>query len=185
MTLFWIGSTLRRKPTSRRGLFCLAFLIALGLAGGSYATRASDTLIGRVAPGFLRHGLHGETVDLSSYRGKVVLLNFWATWCGPCRSELPRFDRWQAKYQARGLQVLAISMDDNPALARGVVEKLRLQFPVVMGDSELGGLYGGIFGLPVTYLIDRNGIVRKRIGGEAKPQVLEQEIVDLLSEPDR
>ena len=185
MMPIWIGSTLFRKPFSRGGLFCLAFLIALYLADGSDALRASDTLIGRVAPSFARRSLHGETVNLSSYRGKVVLLNLWATWCGPCRTELPRFDRWQAKYQARGLQALAISMDDDPALARGVVEKLRLHFPVAMGDSQLGSLYGGIFGLPVTYLIDRDGIANKRIEGEAKSDLLERETVDLLSEPDR
>jgi peroxiredoxin len=185
MTPFWIGSTPFRKPLSRRGLFCLAVLITLCLANGSDAVRASGRLIGRVAPGFARRSLHGETVDLSGYRGKVVLLNFWATWCGPCRAELPRFDRWQAKYQARGLQVLAISMDDDPALARGVVDKLGLHFPVVMGDSQLGSLYGGVFGLPVTYLIDRNGVVRRRIEGEAKSDVLEKEIVALLSEPNR
>ncbi len=76
-------------------------------------------------------------------------------------------------------------MDDDPALARGVVQKLHLSIPVLMGDPKLGERYGGVFGLPVTFLIDRNGIVRKRIEGEVKPDLIENDLRQMLSAPRR
>lgn len=176
------ASGLLRWPHFMGGRFFLVLLFIGCLAHSSAGAPASDQLIGRAAPGFTRTSLHGEAVSLSGYRGKVVLLNFWATWCGPCRAELPRFDLWQTKYKTRGLQVVAVAMDDEPVLVRSVAEKLRLRYPVVLGDAQLGNDYGGIFGLPVTYLIDRDGVVRKRIEGEANPTQLERELRAVLSE---
>jgi len=162
----------------------LAIAAICATIAGSTA-RASDLLLNKPAPVFSRADLRGEKIDLAHYRGKVVLLNFWATWCAPCRIELPHFNDWQAKYKAQGLQVLAVSMDDDPALARGVAQKLHLSFPVLMGDPKLGGRYGGVFGLPVTFLIDRNGFVRKRIEGEVRLDSIESDVKQLLSEAKR
>lgn len=165
---------------------CAAMLLAAFCGGSSgHAIAASDETANHPAPVFSRVELHGKKIDLADYRGKVILLNFWATWCAPCRVELPRFSSWQTSYEKQGLQVLAVSMDDNEALTRGVVQKLRLSFPVMMGDAKLGDLYGGIFGFPVTFLIDRKGIIRQRIEGEADLDKTESRVKALLLEPGR
>lgn len=169
----------------KRRLLFVAVLAAVFCAGGACAVHASEPLLNRPAPHFARQSLSGEKIDLADYRGKVVLLNFWATWCVPCRIELPRFDAWQAKYGRRGLAVVAVSMDDDPAQARRVVQKLHLGFPVLVGDAKLGEQYGGVFGLPVTFLIDRRGIVRRRIEGEQKLDWLEQQVETMLADTKR
>lgn len=138
-------------------------------------------MVGKAAPGFVRTDLAGHPVDLASYRGKVVLLNFWATWCAPCRVELPKFNACQKQYRADGLQVVAISMDDADAGVRRTVRRLHLDLPVVMGDARLGETYGGVLGLPVTFLIDRDGKIVARIRGETDLQEMESRIKQLLA----
>jgi thiol-disulfide isomerase/thioredoxin len=112
----------------------------------------------------------------------VVLLNFWATWCAPCQLEIPRFVAWQRQYGPSGLQVIGISMDDDPALVRKLYKKLGLNYPVAMGDEKLGELYGGILGLPVTYLIDSNGKVSAEYHGEADLNAIEVQLKLLLAD---
>jgi cytochrome c biogenesis protein CcmG/thiol:disulfide interchange protein DsbE len=133
-----------------------------------------------VAPGFSRHDLDHRNVNLSAYRGKVVLLNFWATWCAPCLTEIPRFAEWQQKYGGRGLQVIGISMDDDEAPVHAAYKKYKLNYPVLMGDEQLGELYGGVLGLPVTFLIDRNGKIRFKHEGAANLNILGREVKALL-----
>ncbi|HEX4005209.1 MAG TPA: TlpA disulfide reductase family protein [Acidobacteriaceae bacterium] len=157
-----------------------AFLLCALLAGGSAG--ATESLLNRLAPVFALPDLHGERVDLAKDRGKVVLLNFWATWCGPCRLEMPRFMAWQKQYGARGLQVVGVSIDDSAAPVRPFVEKMRLNYPVVMGSAELGERYGGVLGVPVTFLIDRHGVVRARFAGEERLDAMEKELEKLLAE---
>jgi peroxiredoxin len=135
-----------------------------------------------LAPEFTLHDLSGASIDLASLRGKVVLLNFWATWCGPCEVEMPIFADWQRQYGPQGFQVIGISMDDDPALARKLVQKLKLNYPVAMGDEKLGELYGGVLGLPLSFLIDRNGIVREKFQGEIEPKTIESRLKVLLSQ---
>jgi peroxiredoxin len=96
---------------------------------------------------------------------------------------MPTFVQWQRDYGPRGLQVIGISMDDDPALARRMKAKLRLNYPVAMGDEKLGELYGGVLGLPLTYLIDRNGIIRAKFQGETDLKTMEQQLKALLAEP--
>jgi thiol-disulfide isomerase/thioredoxin len=126
------------------------------------------SLLHRPAPAFSRRSLDGTRVRLRAYRGKVVLLNFWATWCPPCQVELPRFAAWQAKYNADGLQVIAISMDDDPAPVHALARRLGLGFPIILGDPSIGSRYGGVLGLPVTFLIARDGTVAARFEGAAE-----------------
>ena len=152
------------------------------VAGLLRATPAQITVLHKQAPEFVRNDLSGKKVDLNAYRGKVVLLNFWATWCGPCQVELPHFAAWQKQYGPAGLQVIAVSMDDESTSVRPVVRKLKLDFPVVMGDEKLGILYGGVLGLPVTFLIGRDGKVNERIEGGADLQALESKIKQLLAQ---
>ncbi len=145
------------------------------------AGAAQPSLVHKPAPIFVRTSLSGQRIDLAACRGKVVLLNFWATWCGPCQVELPRFSEWQKQYGPKGLQVIAVSMDDDSTGVRPVVRKLNLDFPVVMGDERLGKLYGGVLGLPVTFLISRDGKVAARIEGGADLQAMERQIQQLLA----
>lgn len=137
----------------------------------------------RQAPNFSLPDLSGQKLSLSSYRGKVVLLDFWATWCAPCREEIPRFVEMQDKYRAQGLQILGVSIDDSPEPVREFYQKFQMNYPVVMGNAKTGELYGGILGLPVAYLIDREGRITSRHIGATSPAVFEKEIVNMLEQP--
>jgi len=154
-------------------------VVLLGV-GGVCAQTPSPDLVHKAAPAFVRVDLAGRKIRLKDYRGKVVLLNFWATWCAPCAVELPRFAEWQKTYGAQGLQVLAVSMDDDAAPVRRMARRLHLDFPVLMGDAKLGEGYGGVLGLPITFLIDRDGNVVERIKGETDLPRLENDINTLL-----
>lgn len=168
-----------RMPGARLRLGIGLALCAL-LTGGSAG--ATESLLNRPAPVFALPDLQGTRVDLAKDRGKVVLLNFWATWCGPCRLEMPRFVTWQRQYGPRGLQVIGVSIDDTPAPVKPFVEKMHLNYPVVMGSAELGERYGGVLGVPITFLIDRHGIIRARFAGEERLDAMQREVERLLSQ---
>ncbi len=144
--------------------------------------QSQTALLHRPAPGFVRSDLNGQRIDLRALRGKVVLLNFWASWCGPCQVELPAFQSWQTKYDSSGLQVITVAMDDDTGPVTAVVKKLQLRLPVVMGDDELGKMYGDILGLPITFLISRKGMLVERVEGAADISTLETKVRMLLSE---
>ena len=156
-------------------LFCL--YLGASLTPVSFA---ASSLLHKDAPEFVRTDLKHQKLDLHAYRGKIVLLNFWATWCAPCRLEMPRFVAWQNQYGPRGLQVIGISMDDDPALARKMFDKMKLNYPVAMGDEQLGILYGGVLGLPLTYLIDGQGRVQALFQGETDLKQIEKQFKPLL-----
>lgn len=169
------------SPRGRR-VMCLIASACLAIPCAPVAS-AADSLIHKPAPTFARTDLDHKQLDLRAYRGKVVLLNFWATWCAPCQLEMPHFVAWQTQYGARGLQILGISMDDDPALVRNLYQKLHLNYPVAMGDAKLGKLYGGVLGLPVTFLIDRNGEVQAEFQGETDLGRIESTFLPLLKQP--
>lgn len=130
----------------------------LAPAGGSQTAT-------NIAPDFTLKSLEGQPVTLSSFRGKVVLLDFWATWCTPCRAEIPRFIEWQKKYAGQGLVVLGVSMDDSSKDAENYAREMKITYPVVMGTNEVADAYGGVLGLPVNLVIARDGkIVTKDVG---------------------
>jgi thiol-disulfide isomerase/thioredoxin len=137
-------------------------------------------LIDKPAPEIARKDLTGAALDLRALRGKVVLLNFWATWCAPCQSEIPVFSEWQ-RHDGPGLQVVGISMDDDAAPVRSLIARLKVNYPVAMGDAALGVRYGGVLGLPLTYLIDKHGIVRARFQGETNPKTIEKQLKAMLA----
>ena len=159
------------------------FLFLVLIAPSLQAAPAPLSLLHKPAPSFIRSDLNGNRVSLRAYRGKVILLNFWATWCVPCRQELPRFAEWQKQFGPEGLQVIAVSMDDTPNPVRAVVRKLKPDYPIIMGDAKLGTRYGGVLGLPITFLIDRNGRVDARLKGEADLHAMEYRIKVLLAQP--
>lgn len=142
-------------------------------------SKADDNAL-RVAPDFTRTDINGQIVSLDSYRGKAVLLNFWATWCGPCLTEIPRFVSWQRTFGPR-LQIVGISMDDDVAPVKRAYQKYQMDYPVVMGDPKLAERFGGVLGLPLSYLIDSEGRVVARYQGEVNLKQLELQIKSLLA----
>ena len=143
-------------------------------------TRGNITATRQFAPKFSLTDLSGQKLDLSSYRGRVVLLDFWATWCGPCRTEIPRFVDLQSKYQDQGLQIIGISLDDDPKPVRVFYQQFKMNYPVAIGDANLAERYGGILGLPVTFLIDRDGRIYAKHVGETDVSIIEHEIKSLF-----
>lgn len=164
--------------TNLRGVLAVC-LATLTLSTQAVSSFASDRPL-RMAPEFTRMDLQGRPVSLLSFRGKVVLLNFWATWCEPCVSEIPRFTKWQSTYEAAGLRIVGVSMDDDAAAVKWAYEKYHLNYPVVMGDAELGESFGAVLGLPLSYLIDPEGRIVARYQGEPDLKKLESQIKSLL-----
>ncbi|MGO8935130.1 MAG: TlpA family protein disulfide reductase [Terracidiphilus sp.] len=168
-------NTLRRMLIAG---FVAASLAASAVPAGS----AAADLLNRKAPDFTLTGFNGQTLRLSGFRGKVVLLNFWATWCTPCQAEMPVFAAWQHQYAPLGFQVIGISMDDTAPPARRLVERLKLNYPSALGDARLAARYGGVLGLPLTFLIDRDGAVRARFQGETDVKTIESRVNALLAQ---
>ena len=135
----------------------------------------------RVAPDFSLTDLSGQSIKLSDYRGKVILLDFWATWCEPCKTEIPHFIDMQNRYAGQGLQVIGISMDDEEKPVRDFQQQFKMNYPVAIGNAKLAESYGGLLGLPITFVIDRQGRIYKRHIGQTEPSVFEGEIRKLLA----
>jgi peroxiredoxin len=118
------------------------------------------------APDFALQDANGATVHLSDYKGKVVLLDFWATWCAPCKVEIPWFMEFEQQYKDRGFAVLGVSMDDGGwADVKKYIEKEKINYRILLGNDEVGGKYGGVDSLPTTFLIDRDGRVAAKHEG--------------------
>jgi thiol-disulfide isomerase/thioredoxin len=133
------------------------------------------------APGFELKDLKGRVVRLSDYRGKVVLLNFWATWCPPCRAEMPELVKLQSKYQARGLQVVGVTYPEYRRRdVQKMIRQLKVNYPIVLGNRELGAKYKVGEVLPTTIVIDRDGKIRGHILGILEPEEFEQSVKPLL-----
>ena len=134
-----------------------------------------------LAPDFSLTDITGKPLKLSDYQGKVVVLDFWATWCGPCRIEIPGFIELQKRYASQGFTMIGISMDDSPEPVVDFYRQLQMNYPVAVGNDRLGELYGGMLGLPTTFLIGRDGRIYAKHVGAADPSVFETEVKELLA----
>ena len=131
---------------------------------------------------FTLKDMNGKDISLASLKGKVVLLNFWATWCGPCRLEIPWFVEFQEKYEDQGLRVVGISVDDPPEALPPFAKRFKVNYPLIVGADreDVQKAYGPIFGVPITFIIDRSGrICIKHVGPVSREQ-FENEIKSLL-----
>jgi peroxiredoxin len=121
---------------------------------------ASPELAGQPAPDFVLKSASGNNLRLSEYRGEVVMINFWATWCGPCRQELPLLDELYGRYNKVGFSLLGVNIDDDSGKAMQMVEELGVSFPVLFDkQKEVSKLYA-VEAMPVTVLVDREGTIR-------------------------
>jgi len=134
-----------------------------------------------LAPDFSLGDLSGQKLRLADYRGKVVLLDFWATWCGPCRIEIPGFVELQNRYRDKGFTIIGISMDDGPEPVKEFYREFKMNYPVALGDEKVSELYGGIIGLPTSLLIGRDGRIYAKHTGAAPQSTFEEEIQMLLT----
>jgi peroxiredoxin len=176
------------KTPSRPAFFrstrtLLACLSAL-LLGTAASVAAAATAVGSPAPDFTLRVLDGPNLRLQEQRGKVVLVNFWATWCGPCRKEMPHLNRIADKYRSSGLVLLGINVDDDARNAADLAAKLGVKFPVLFDtDKKVSKLYD-LNSMPSTLVIDRNGRVRYLHRGyqDGYEDLYDKQIRDLLKE---
>lgn len=133
-----------------------------------------------LAPDFMVKDSSGAGLRLSAYKGKVVLLNFWATYCVPCRTEIPWFIEFDKSYRDKGLVVVGISMDEEWADVKKFVGEKRIDYKIGLGNEDLAKKYGGLDALPETYIIDREGRVAAHHVGLVPKADVEKEITQVL-----
>ncbi len=172
---------------------CLAFRV-LGLAGlvvlgGCMARQEAVEAASSVkpaeernnAPDFTLKDPDGKTVHLSDYRGSVVLLNFWATWCGPCKIEIPWFVEFERQHKDRGFAVLGVSMDEGGwETVKPYLQRVKVNYRILMGTDEVAEAYGGVSSLPTTFVIDREGKIASVHVGLVGKSEYENDISEVL-----
>lgn len=132
-----------------------------------------------IAPGFTLPDLNGKPVSLADFKGKVVVLDFWATWCPPCRREIPDFIKLQTEYGSKSVQIVGIALDE-PGKVQEFARQNGMNYPVLLGTQEISVKYGGIEGIPTTFIIDKNGKIANRFEAFRPRAVFEEEIKKLL-----
>lgn len=176
-------------------LIVVAMVVSLMLVLGFNLARhrqspgavAAGKMQGKQAPDFTLQTLEGKTVKLSDYRGKAVLLNFWATWCEPCKLEMPWFVEMQKQYGPQGLQIIGVAMDDaDPKDIAKFATDLHVDYPILVGkDAErdaVGTAYGGVQFLPETFFISRDGVVADKIFGLKGRGEIEDSVKKVLAQ---
>ena len=142
---------------------------------------AQDGWTGKVAPEFALQSLENKTVRISDFRGRVTLVNFWATWCAPCRVEMPSLVALRNAYHNRGFEVVGVAMDDDDrAKVEKFVHDMHVGYPIVLKDTSVGDAYGGVRFLPQSFLLDRDGKVLAHIVGMRNKDEFEAEIRRVL-----
>jgi len=127
------------------------------------------------APAFTLTDINGKSVSLSDFKGKVVILDFWATWCPPCKREIPDFIKLQKEFGSRGLQVVGIALDE-PGKVQAYASQNGINYPVLLGSDDIAWKYGGIQGIPTTFIIDKTGKIVSKFEGYRPREVFESEI---------
>ena len=162
-------------------MLVFGFQVARRKSGGM--ANAGADMKGVEAPDFTLQSLDGKTVHLSDFRGKGVLLNFWATWCQPCKIEMPWFAELQKQYGPQGLQILGVAMDDaGPEEIGKFAHDLGVNYPILVGQEAVGNAYGGVQFLPATFYIGRDGKVLDKVFGLKGRGEIEDSVKKALAE---
>jgi peroxiredoxin len=179
---------MKKGPSTYMWIILAVVAVAAGYAlFGKGESRASGALqptlqpseVTGVAPAFTLTDLEGKPVSLSEFRGKVVVLDFWATWCPPCKREIPDFVDLQKEYGSQGVQIVGIALDE-PDKVKAFARQNGMNYPVLLGTDDVSLRYGGIEGIPTTFIIDKSGKIVNTFEGYRPRQVFETEIKKLL-----
>jgi cytochrome c biogenesis protein CcmG, thiol:disulfide interchange protein DsbE len=155
----------------------LGFFALLPCAG----VTADSPVIGKPAPALVAPELDGKTFDLATERGKVVIVNFWATWCGPCRAEMPLLNRFYLEHRAQGLALVGVSVDDRHD-SKEVAEVMRqFAYPALLAPTARVNGFGPPLAVPMTWVIDAQGVVRARLVSAVTERALSEAVLPLLA----
>lgn len=174
--------------STRLRVACVAALVALSWGCIATTSQAGAPTVKagkdrRQAPDFDLKDADGKPVKLSDYKGKVVLLNFWATWCGPCKIEIPWFADFETRYRDKGFAVLGISMDDDGwESVKPYASKSKINYRLMIGTEQTAELFGGVESLPTSFMIDKAGKIAKVHVGLVSKSDYEGEILQLLAD---
>ncbi len=147
----------------------------------SFAAHDATAQKGQKAPDFTLKDQNGKTLQLSKLNGKVVLVNFWATWCAPCRAEMPGFVEVYEQYKSKGFEIVGISLDDEGwDVVKPFLQRYKINFPVVIDDGKLASAYGNIQAIPTSFLVDKNGTIVDVHVGLLRKEALEAKVKGLL-----
>ncbi len=164
------------------GMFFTGRYLTNRTHAGSPPDRIGGDAKGQAAPDFELKDLAGKQVRLSDYRGKVVLLNFWATWCPPCKEEIPWFVDLQQRYGAQGLQVIGVAMDDSGEKAiASFAHELGVNYPVLLGKESVAHAYGDVQFLPQTFYVGRDGKILSQVQGLVNRKEIEERVKNALA----
>jgi len=158
----------------------LTVAISIVAVIGIFAILGTTTSSAQTAPEFKLPDINGKTVNLSDFKGKIVIVDFWATWCGPCKMEIPGFVKLQEKYKD-DLVIIGVSLDQNgPKAVVPFAKDYSINYHVVYGNGETVKAYGGVNGIPTTFVIDRKGNIQRKYVGYRPDSVFEKDIKDLM-----
>jgi cytochrome c biogenesis protein CcmG/thiol:disulfide interchange protein DsbE len=175
---------MRRAPYGRSLTCALLLLAGPALLGVARDARAAPPAVGQPAPPLIVTELDGHEFNLARLRGKVVLVNVWATWCSPCRIEMPTLDAFYRRYHSRGVDVLGLSIDEAPDIARVQQVMRQFSYPGALASAARVDGFGEPIAVPVTYVIDAGGVIRAVLEAEGpsgvSSQALQQAVLPLL-----
>jgi thiol-disulfide isomerase/thioredoxin len=156
-------------------------VLTLSLLLTALVLRAADDFKPIPAPAWQLKDVNGTVVSFDQFKGKVVVLDFWATWCAPCRSEIPGYVALQEKYAGAGLVMVGVSLDrEGPEVVKKFMTDQKINYPIVLGDEKIVDAFGGVEAIPTTFIIDRHGTVRYRKVGAMPAEAFEAVVAPFL-----
>lgn len=172
------------KPTSpRRSQYAIFLAVVAIVFVGFLVIKTSQSSSNQLLPGrgVQLSTLDGTTTSLDAYAGKVIILDFWATWCPPCKKEIPGYISLYNRYKDKGLVIIGVTFESgSPTEIRQFAQQMGINYPLVLGNRDIMMAYGGITGYPTTYVIDRSGKIHQRYEGYRPDAVFEKDILMLL-----